>query len=169
MDAIEHLIHVAEDRGDEKLGGIAWGRMATAARTELAALKAREERLREDLESRQNLIESLCDELSRFLLNSDESLLRKVYGDVEFEQKVANGKRVVQGALSDVLRDAASRAALAPDAGVEDVVRSPDPEWFRTDTPMRPKLTGWNPMSDSQDAGGDATSGDSARNTKEQP
>ena len=40
MDAIEHLIHVAEDRGDEKLGGIAWGRMATSARTELSALKA---------------------------------------------------------------------------------------------------------------------------------
>ena len=40
MDASEHLIHVAEDRGDEKLGGIAWGRMATSARTELSALKA---------------------------------------------------------------------------------------------------------------------------------
>jgi len=40
MDAFEHLIHVAEDRGDEKLGGIAWGRMATSARTELSALKA---------------------------------------------------------------------------------------------------------------------------------
>lgn len=40
MNAIEHLIRIAEDRGDEKLGGIAWGRMATAARAELAALKA---------------------------------------------------------------------------------------------------------------------------------
>ena len=39
MDAIEHLIHVAEDHGDEKLGGIAWGRMATTARTELSPLK----------------------------------------------------------------------------------------------------------------------------------
>lgn len=49
MNAIEHLIRIAEDRGDEKLGGIAWGRMATAARAELAALKAREERMRKAL------------------------------------------------------------------------------------------------------------------------
>lgn len=40
MNAIEHLIHTAENEGDEKLGGVAWGRLAKAARAELAALRA---------------------------------------------------------------------------------------------------------------------------------
>lgn len=135
MDAIEHLIHVAEDRGDEKLGGIAWGRMATSARTELSALKAR-------VEAAEGL-------LGEAYAAMRERQHHARHGSTFFcpdcgsEKTEAKPHRSYCG-LGKLL----SRIDAALQAAREGVVRASDPEWFKTDPPMRSKLTGWNPMSD---------------------